>query len=92
MAQKIDLIKHVKETLNCTNKAAKEAVDAVLCGIEDLTITTGELRLKDHGLYTLKHRPERKGTDPHTGKPMLLNASNSITFKVGKAFKENAND
>lgn len=91
MAQKIDLIKHVKQTLKCTNKAAKEAVDAVLYGIEDLTLTTGDMKLKDHGIYTLKHRPERKGVDPRTGKPMMIKASNTVTFKISKTFKENAN-
>lgn len=91
MAQKIDLIKHVKQTLKCTNKAAKEAVDAVLYGIEDLTLTTGDMKLKDHGNYILKHRPERKGIDPRTGKPMMIKASNTVTFKISKTFKENAN-
>lgn len=92
MAYKTDLINHVQKTLGGTKKDAEQAVNAVLTAIQDVTIQEGKLLIRDHGSYEIRPQKARKGIDPITKQPLMLDAYNRITFKAGQGFKDAAND
>lgn len=92
MAYKTDLINHVQKTLGGTKKDAEQAVNAVLTAIQNVTIQEGKLLIRDHGSYEIRPQKARKGIDPSTKQPLMLDAYNRITFKAGQGFKDAAND
>ena len=91
MAYKTDLITRVQQTLGGTKKDAEQTVNAVLNAIQEVTVQEGKLLIKDHGSYEVRPQKARKGTDPSTLKPLMIDPYNRITFKAGKAFKDAAN-
>ena len=91
MAYKTDLINRVQKTLGGTKKDAEQAVNAVLTSIQDVTIQEGKLRIQNHGSYEIRPQKARKGIDPTTKQPRIVDAYNRITFKAGKGFKDAAN-
>lgn len=91
MAYKTDLITHVQQTLGGTKKDAEQTVNAVLNAIQEVTVQEGKLLIKDHGSYEVRPQKARKGIDPLTKKPLMIDPYNRITFKAGKAFKDAAN-
>lgn len=91
MAYKTDLINHVQTILGGTKKDAEQAVNAVLTAIQDVTVKDGKLRIQNHGSYEIRPQKARKGIDPSTKQPLMLDAYNRITFKAGQGFKDAAN-
>ena len=43
------------------------------------------------GTFTGKSRPAREGRNPRTGERIAIGASNSVSFKAGKALREAVN-
>ena len=43
------------------------------------------------GTFTRKSRPAREGRNPRTGERIAIGASNSVSFKAGKALREAVN-
>jgi nucleoid DNA-binding protein len=74
--------------MDTTKKAAENALDNVLKTIKNGLTSEGEVRFIGFGAFRKKKRKARKGTNPHTGKPIRIKASKTVTFKPGKALKE----
>lgn len=79
-----DLVAYVNGVLGDSDAAAKRAVDAVLEGIEQLSMGNEKLILRGFGTFQQQHRRERQGRNPRTGEPMLVPASTKLGFKAAK--------
>ena len=50
-----------------------------------------EVKLSGFGIFSKKARAAREGTNPSNQKKIKIPASNTVAFKVSKAFKEKLN-
>ena len=88
---KTELVKKVAAENALTQKAAAAVVDSVLDSIMDSLAAREPVSLFGFGTFSCKHRDEREGRNPATGKKMKFAASNTPVFKAAKAFKEQVN-
>ncbi len=49
------------------------------------------INIKNFGTFSAVKRGERKGYNPRTGEPIIIEAHKAVHFKPGKAFKEAVN-
>ena len=88
---KTELVKKVAAENELTQKAAAAVVDSVLNSIMDSLVARKPVTLFGFGTFSCKHKDERQGRNPATGKEMTFAASNTPVFKAAKAFKEKVN-
>jgi DNA-binding protein HU-beta len=90
--KKPDLVEKVKELAGLESKAAAErAVSAFLEGIKVGLQEDGEVQLIGFGTFRVKDRPARDGRNVKTGEKIKIKACKAVTFKVGKALKDQCN-
>lgn len=73
----------------------READNALSAAIEQITnaLARGEsVALVGFGSFSVKNRAARTGRNPRTGKEINIAASNQISFKPGKQFKDAINN
>jgi DNA-binding protein HU-beta len=88
---KADLIAAVADKTGLTKAAAEKAVGAVTESITETLVSGETVNLVGFGAFRPKHRAARKGRNPKTGEPMMIDASNSVRFTVGAALKKAVN-
>ena len=81
----------VAEKAELSQRDAEAAVDAVLEVIEAAVVKGEEVKLSGFGIFSKKARAAREGTNPSNQKKIKIPASNTVAFKVSKAFKEKLN-
>lgn len=85
---KRDLINLVAKKANLTNKAAREAVQAVVDGVRDALKRGEKVVITGFGTFSLRSRAARKGRNPRTGEVITINARKTPGFTAGKALKK----
>ena len=88
---KAELVEAVAEKAELSKRDAEAAVDAVLEVIEAAVVKGEEVKLPGFGIFSKKARAAREGTNPSNQKKIKIPASNTVAFKVSKAFKEKLN-
>ncbi|MCY4177338.1 MAG: HU family DNA-binding protein [Endozoicomonadaceae bacterium] len=89
--RKGDLIKEVAEKTQLSKDKASKAVDVFINTITEALENDEGVTLTGFGAFKRRHRGERKGKNPQTGKPMVIPACSTVSFKPGKALKERVN-
>jgi DNA-binding protein HU-beta len=89
---KTDLVNFVAEKVDVSKALAARALDAMLEGVHEGITKDGSVALVGHGTYSVSERAEREGRNPQTGEKMIIKASKSVKFKVGKDLKDKVND
>ena len=85
---KADLIDVVAKKVNLTNKASKEAVQAVFNGIGDALKKGDKVVVTGFGTFMVRSRASRTGRNPQTGAPINIPARKTPGFTAGKALKK----
>ena len=85
---KTELINAVAEKAGLSKKNAEAAVNATLAAITESLKAEEKVQLVGFGSFEVKHRAERTGLNPRTGKPVTIAAAKVPTFKAGKALKD----
>jgi DNA-binding protein HU-beta len=85
---KAALITYVAKKVNLTNKAAREAVAAVLGAITDSLKKGDKVVLTGFGTFSIRHRAARKGRNPQTGASINIPARKTPGFTAGKSLKK----
>jgi nucleoid DNA-binding protein len=85
---KKDLIAHVAKKANLTNKAANEAVSAMLNGIRDSLKKGDKVVITGFGTFSVRNRSARPGRNPKTGEKITLPARKAPGFTPGKTLKK----
>ena len=88
---KAELVEAVAEKAELSKRDAEAAVDAVLEVSEAAVVKGEEVKLSGFGIFSKKARAAREGTNPSNQKKIKIPASNTVAFKVSKAFKEKLN-
>lgn len=85
---KADLIETVAKKVNLTNKAAKEAVNAIFGSISDTLKKGDKVVVTGFGTFMVRSRASRTGRNPQTGSPINIPARKTPGFTAGKALKK----
>ena len=88
---KNDLASAMAEDAGITKSSAIKALDAMTNSIKSALRAGDKVSLPGFGTFQAKHRSARMGRNPATGESIQIAASNSPSFKAGKAFKDALN-
>jgi DNA-binding protein HU-beta len=85
---KKDLIVLVAKKANLTNRAAGDAVTAMLNGIRDSLKNGEKVVITGFGTFSVRQRSQRPGRNPKTGERITLSARRAPGFTPGKTLKK----
>lgn len=88
---KTQLAAIVAEKLNISKTDGDKAVSAFVDAVTEALAEGNEVALVGFGTFKVQHRKARTGKNPQTGEDIQIAASNSATFKAGKALKTAVN-
>lgn len=88
---KNDLASAMAEDAGITKSSAIKALDAMTNSIKSALRAGDKVSIPGFGTFQAKHRSARMGRNPATGESIQIAASNSPSFKAGKAFKDALN-
>ena len=88
---KTELIVALAQKANLTKKDAEKAVNALIDVIGDALKAGEKVQLVGFGTFESKERPARTARNPRTGEEIEIPASKAVSFKVGKALKDEVN-
>lgn len=89
---KAELINAVAKTAELSRKDADKAVNAMLDVITEALRTGDKVQIVGFGAFEAKERASRLARNPRTGEEIEIPASKSVSFKVGKALKDEVNN
>ena len=81
---KKDIIEVVAKKANLTNKAAREAIQALLNTVRDSLKRGEKVVLTGFGTFSIRTRQQRVGRNPKTGAKITLAARKAPGFTAGK--------
>lgn len=82
------MISVVAKKASLSNKAAKEAVNAVFLAIEAALKKGEKVVLTGFGTFSVRNRKARPGRNPRTGQTMQISARKTPGFTAGKTLKK----
>lgn len=85
---KRELVEIVAKKANLTNKAAREAVAAVINSIRDSLKRGEKVVITGFGTFSVRKRAERIGRNPKTGEKITIAARKAPGFTPGKTLKK----
>lgn len=85
---KADLVDLVAKKASLTNKAAKEALQAVLDAVRDALKRGEKVVVTGFGTFSVRNRAARTGRNPQTGASIQIPARKTPGFTAGKALKK----
>lgn len=84
---KADLVEYVAKQADLTNKAAKQAVDAVFKAVADALKRGEKAVVTGFGTFSVRKRAPRTGRNPQTGASIKIPARKTPGFTAGKTLK-----
>jgi DNA-binding protein HU-beta len=86
--KKDDLVRFVSQKAGVTQKAAGEAIEAVVEGISSALQQGDAVSLIGFGSFKVVERSARAGRNPRTGEAIHIRASRAVKFTPGQALKQ----
>ncbi len=86
-----ELIASMSEKGELSKKDAEKALNAFIDSVQEALVNGDKVQLVGFGSFEVRERAERKGRNPQTKTEILIPASKSPVFKVGKALKDAIN-
>lgn len=87
---KAELIKHLAEHADVSNKQAEGVLNALTTTILDVVQSGGELAITDIGKFGSTERAARSGRNPGTGEAIQIAAKRVPHFSAAKALRDAA--
>jgi len=88
---KRDLIETLADRGHLSIKEAQATIDLVFDEIEARLLKGESVNISNFGVFELRTRQARKGTDPKTHKVIDLKETKTITFRPAKVVKDKLN-
>lgn len=85
---KTDLIEHVAKEARLTRKAAKEAIESLVAGVEKSLGKGEKVVVSGFGTFLVRGRRARAGRNPKTGEVLQLPSMKTIGFIPSKSLKK----
>jgi DNA-binding protein HU-beta len=88
MANKMDIVEKVAQTINCTKADAERAVEAAIDMIAQTLKAGGEVSIAGLGIFEAKMRQGRTGRNPRTGATIQIKSMRVPKFRASKTLKD----
>ena len=88
---KSELIDAIADSADLSKTDAGRALESFTAAVSSALSQGDTVALVGFGTFAVKHRAERKGRNPQTGREITIAASNIPSFKAGKALKDAVN-
>ena len=88
---KTELINAVAKNAELSRKDADKAVNAVFDAIAAALKAGEKVAVVGFGAFEVKERAARTARNPRTGEEIEIAASKAVSFKAGKALKDEVN-
>lgn len=88
MANKMDIVEKVAQTINCTKADAERAVEAMIDMITNTLKSGGDVSVAGLGIFEAKMRQGRMGRNPRTGASIQIKAMRVPKFRASKTLKD----
>lgn len=88
---KTELINAVAKAADLSRKDADKAVTALFEVVTDALKNGDKVQIVGFGAFEAKERAARVARNPRTGEEIEIPASKAVSFKVGKALKDEVN-
>jgi nucleoid DNA-binding protein len=85
---KRELIEVVSKKANLTNKASRDATQAIINSIRDALKRGEKVVITGFGTFSVRKRVERVGRNPKTGEKITISARKAPGFTPGKTLKK----
>lgn len=89
---KADLVQKVYQKHHLTKAQSTEAVEAFLHIAKDCLVSGEDLLISGFGKFNVKKKNPRRGRNPQTGKELVLEARQVVTFKPSGILRERINN
>ncbi|SDU01064.1 HU family DNA-binding protein [Geopseudomonas guangdongensis] len=86
--RKPELVAAVAEQADLSREQASRVINALLDEITQALHREDSVTLVGFGTFLQRHRGARMGKNPQTGEPVKIRASNTVSFKPGKALRD----
>jgi len=86
--RKPELAAAVAAKADLSKEQANRVLNAMIEQITKALNQEDSVTLVGFGTFLQRHRGARMGKNPQTGEPVKIRASNTVSFKPGKALKE----
>ncbi|MCL7463024.1 HU family DNA-binding protein [Pseudomonas sp. NW5] len=86
--RKPELVAAVAQKTDLNREQAHRVLEAVFGEITQALHRQDSVTLVGFGTFLQRHRGARMGKNPQTGEPVKIRASNTVSFKPGKALRE----
>ncbi len=78
---------NVARRVRTTPEEVKRIIYALLDEIVRNLREGNKVNLRGFGMFYVRYRPSRRGTDPRTGKRIIIPPKNVLTFRANKKIK-----
>jgi integration host factor subunit alpha len=85
---KIDLVELIYERTGSSKKEAAEVFEAVLDIIRDSLRRGEKVKVSGFGTFIVNHKGARRGRNPQTGDPIIIDRRRVLSFKPSQVLKE----
>jgi integration host factor subunit alpha len=85
---KSDLVEVVYERVGLSRKEAAQAVDNVLEIIKDSLRRGEKVKISGFGTFVVNRKRARRGRNPQTGTPLIIDSRCVLSFKASDILKE----
>ena len=85
---KRELIEVVAKKANLTNKASRDAVQAIINSVRDALKRGEKVVITGFGTFSVRQRVQRVGRNPKTGEKITIAARKAPRFTPGKTLKK----
>ena len=89
--KKIDLATDISKGTGLSLTDSSEIVDLFFNILSEGIAESKEVKIMGLGTFTVKHKKERVGRNPKTGKEAVIEARNVISFRPAKNLKSSLN-
>ena len=86
-----ELILEVSEKTDYPKQDVELIVDEIFNIVEKKILKDEEVKIANFGVFYKKARLARKGTNPSTGKALIIPANNTVGFRPSKIIKAKLN-
>jgi integration host factor subunit alpha len=85
---KVDLVDLIYERTGSSKKEAAEVFEAVLDIIRESLCRGEKVKISGFGTFTVNRKRARRGRNPQTGDPIIIDDRRVLSFKPSQVLKE----
>jgi len=88
---KADLVELIYERVGYSKKEAGAVVEEIFAIIRDGLCEGGKVKISGFGSFVVNQKQSRRGRNPQTGEPIIIDSRRVLSFKASQVLKELVN-